>query len=96
VFTNVRMSLMFYNIFIDLTERSLGFFITSSVISCDQRVRSRVTVCYNCLFKNGSVLVYILFKIVNITFEARVIVYFFINKYNYFNIQTLVKIYSFC
>jgi hypothetical protein len=67
------MFLVFCNIFVDLTRCLLGFFITSSVISCDQRVCSRVTVCYSCLFKSGSVLAYMLFEIVNITFEARVI-----------------------
>ena len=67
------MSLVFCNVFVDLTRCPLGFFITGSVISCDQRVCSRVTVCYGCLFKNGSVLAHMLFKVVNITFEARVV-----------------------
>ena len=65
------MSLVFCDVFVDLTRYLLGFFITGSVISCNQRVCSEITVCYSCLFKNGSVLVYMLFKVVNITFEAR-------------------------
>jgi hypothetical protein len=67
------MSLVFYNVFVDLTGCLLGFFITGSVISCDQRVCSGVTICYSCLFKSGSVLAYIMFEVVNITFEARVV-----------------------
>jgi hypothetical protein len=58
---------------VNLTECPLGFFITGSVISCDQRVCSGVTVCYGCLFENGSVLAYMLFEVVNITFETRVV-----------------------
>jgi hypothetical protein len=58
---------------VDSTGCPLGFFITGSVISCDQRVYSRVTVCYGCLFKSGSVLAYMLFEVANITFEARVV-----------------------
>jgi hypothetical protein len=67
------MSLVFCNVFVDPTEHPLGFFITGSVIFYNQRVCSEVTVCYGCLFKSGSVLAYMLFEVVNITFEARVV-----------------------
>jgi hypothetical protein len=67
------MSLVFCDVFVDLTRCSLGFFITGSVISCDQRVCSEVTVCYGCLFESGSVLAYMLFEVVNITFRTRVV-----------------------
>jgi hypothetical protein len=67
------MFLVFYNTFVDLTECSLGFFITGSVISCNQRVCSGVTVCYSCLFKSGSMLAYMLFEVANVMFEARVV-----------------------
>jgi hypothetical protein len=67
------MSLVFCNVFVDPTERPLGFFITGSVISYDQRVCSGVTVCYSCLFKSGSVLAYILFKVASVMFETRVV-----------------------
>jgi hypothetical protein len=67
------MSLVFCDVFVDPTEYLLGFFITGSVISCDQRVCSEVTVCHGCSFESGSVLVYMLLEVVNITFEARVV-----------------------
>jgi hypothetical protein len=67
------MSLVFCNAFVDPTECPLGFFITGSVISCDQRVCSGVTVCYGCLFESGSVLAYMLFEVANVTFGARVV-----------------------
>jgi hypothetical protein len=70
---------VFCNIFVDPTECFLGFFITGSVIFCNQRVCSRVIVCYSCLFESGSVLVYMLFEVVNIMFKARVVAKVIVN-----------------
>jgi hypothetical protein len=68
------MFLIFCNIFVNSTKYLFSFFIISFVIFCNQRVYFKVIVYYSYLFKSNSVLIYILFKVVNITFKTKVIV----------------------